>query len=196
MLDIQPIILKGARVQLEPINELHRAELYNAAQDEAIWTYNSAKAFGEQFHRWFDKALNAFQDQQQLPFIVRRISDTKIIGSSRYYNITPEHHRLTIGYTWYIPEVWGTYVNPECKLLLLKFAFEDSQANRVEFVTDARNIRSRAAIKKLGAIEEGLLRHHMVLEDGFIRDTVMFSIVKPDWAHVKLTLQSRLTKFS
>jgi len=196
MLNIQPIILKGSWVQLEPLNESHRDALYSAAQDESIWTYNSSKAFGERFYRWFDKAIKCCQDRQHLPFIVRRLSDAKIIGSTRYYDINPEHHRLTIGYTWYIPEVWGTYVNPECKLLLLKFAFEDLQVNRVEFVTDSRNSRSRAAIKKIGAIEEGVLRHHMILEDGFIRDTVIFSVVKPDWSQIKSILQSRLEKFS
>lgn len=195
MLNIQPITLKGSWVQLEPLNESHKNELYDAAQDEAIWTYNSSKAFGDRFYRWFDKAIHCFQRQEHLPFIVRRLSDKKMIGSTRYYDINSEHHRLTIGYTWYIPEVWGTYVNPECKFLLLKFAFEDSQINRVEFVTDSRNSRSRAAIKKLGAVEEGLLRHHMILEDGFIRDTVMFSIVKPDWPQIKSRLQSRLEKY-
>jgi RimJ/RimL family protein N-acetyltransferase len=191
VLRIQPAILKGFGVQLEPLNESHKNELYSAAQDESIWIYNSAKAFGKQFYPWFDKAIKCFQRQQHLPFIVRRLSDAKIIGSTRYYDINPEHHRITIGYTWYIPEVWGSYVNPECKFLLLRFAFEDLQVNRVEFVTDSRNARSRAAIKKIGAIEEGLLRHHMILEGGFIRDTVIFSIVKPDWPKVKSFLKLR-----
>lgn len=193
MLTIESTTLKGSWVQLEPLNDSHKSELYNAAQDESIWTYNSSKAFGEGFYRWFNKAITA---STHLPFIVRRISDKRIIGSTRYYDINPEHHRLTIGYTWYIPEAWGTYVNPECKLLLLQFAFEDAKANRVEFVTDSRNSRSRAAIKKLGATEEGVLRHHMILEDSFIRDTVIFSIIKPDWPQVKSTLQSRLEKLS
>jgi N-acetyltransferase len=192
MLDIQETILKGSWIQLESLNESHKGELYDAAQDEAIWTHHSSKAFGEKFYRWFDKAIKCFQHQQHLPFIVRRISDKKIIGSTRYYDINSEHHRLTIGYTWYIPEVWGTYVNPECKFLLLKFAFEDLQINRVEFVTDSHNARSRAAIKKIGAMEEGVLRYHMILEDGYIRDSVIFSIVKPDWPRVKSILQLKL----
>lgn len=196
MLNIQPKILKGSWVQLEPLNESHKNELYSAAQNESIWTHSGSKAYGERFYRWFDKAIKCFQDQQHLPFIVRRLSDTKIIGSTRYYDINAEHHRLTIGYTWYIPEVWGSYVNPECKLLLLKFAFEDLQVNRVEFVIDSRNSRSYAALKKIGATEEGVLRQHMILEDGFIRDSVMLSVVKPDWFQIKLILQSRLEKFS
>jgi RimJ/RimL family protein N-acetyltransferase len=190
-MNIQPTILKGTRIQLEPLNESHKKELYNAAQDEAIWTY-STSAFGERFYRWFDKAMKCFEQQQHMPFVVRQLSDKKIIGSTRFYDINSEHHRATIGYTWYIPEVWGTYVNPECKFLLLKFAFNDLQMNRIEFVTDSRNARSRAAIKKMGAVEEGVLRYHMILENGYMRDTVMFSIIKLDWPHVKLILESRL----
>lgn len=192
MTSIQVEILKGSHIQLEPLNASHKDELYSAAQNESIWTYNGSKAFGEKFHHWFDKAMNAFQSRQQIPFIVRRLSDAKIIGSTRYYDINSEHHRLTIGYTWYIPEVWGSFVNPESKLLLLKFAFEALQMNRVEFVTDSRNARSCAAIKKIGAVEEGVLRHHMLLENGYIRDSVIFSIIQPDWPKVKSTLESRL----
>ena len=191
-MSIQAKILKGSIIQLEPLNETHKDDLYHAAQDESIWTYNSSKAFGDGFYRWFDKAMNCFEKQQHLPFVVRRLADKKIIGSTRYYDINIEHQRLTIGYTWYVLEAWGTYVNPECKFLLLAFVFEELKMNRVEFVTDSRNLRSRAAIKKLGATEEGVLRHHMVLDDGFIRDSVIFSIVKLDWEKVKLTLQSRL----
>jgi RimJ/RimL family protein N-acetyltransferase len=184
-------ILKGNGVQLELLNDAHRNELYAVAQDESIWTYNS---HGDRFYRWFDKAVQCLQTKQHLPFAVRRISDKKLIGSTRYYDINSENHRLTIGYTWYIPEVWGSYVNPECKYLLLKYAFEELKTNRVEFVTDSRNSRSRAAIKKMGATEEGILRHHMVLEDGFIRDTVIFSITKPEWPTIKLNLETRLKK--
>ena len=104
MLDIKPITLKGSWVQLEPLSESHKTELYEAAQDESIWVYNSSKAFGELFYRWFDKAITA---STHLPFVVRRISDKKIIGSTRYYDISSEHHRLTIGYTWYVPEGMG-----------------------------------------------------------------------------------------
>lgn len=178
-------------IQLEPLNATHKNDLYHAAQDESIWTYNASKAFGDRFYYWFDKALSCLEKQEHLPFVVRRLADQKIIGSTRYYDIDIHHQRLTIGYTWYIPEVWGTYVNPECKILLLSFVFEELKMNRVEFVADSRNLRSRSAIKKLGATEEGILRQHMILEDGFIRDSVLFSIIKPDWEKVKAALQLR-----
>ena len=191
MLNIQETTLIGSRIQLEPLDESHKNKLYEAAQDESIWTYFSSKVVGEGFYRWFDKAMQSFQDKQHLPFIVRRLSDNKIIGSTRYYDIVPTHHRLAIGYTWYVPEVWGTYVNPECKFLLLKFAFEDLQVNRVEFLIHSGNTRSRAAVKKLGAVEEGILRYHMILDDGTLRDTVVYSIIKPDWPQIKSALNAR-----
>ncbi len=147
---------------------------------------------GAEFYRWFDKAIQYSQNKQQLPFIVRRLSNDKIIGSTRYYDINLEHRRLTIGYTWYIPEVWGTSVNPECKFLLLKYAFEELRLNRVDFLIHSGNARSRAAVKKLGAVEEGILRHHMILDNGLLRDTVVYSIIKADWLHIKSSLINRL----
>jgi RimJ/RimL family protein N-acetyltransferase len=186
------MILQSARIQLEPLQKSHYDELFVAAQNEAIWTYSPVSALGDKFSNWFEKALQAFKNQEQLPFVVRSIADKKIIGSTRYYHMAPEHRRLTIGYTWYIPEVWGTYVNPECKYLLLKHAFEDLKMNRVEFVIDTRNTRSQAAVKKLGASEEGILRQHMILSDGFVRDSKIYSIIMPEWSRVKSILEDRL----
>jgi len=103
-----------------------------------------------------------------------------------------DNKKLTIGYTWYISEMRGTAINLECKLLLLTHAFENLNVNRVEFSTDARNLRSRAAIKKLGAQEEGILRQHMVVQNNHIRDTVIFSIIKSEWPNVKEGLLLRL----
>ena len=186
--------LVGESVTLEPLIFGHQAELYTAAQDERIWTYNGSKAYGERFHRWFEKVMSAQVTGEQIAYAVRRHSDQRLIGSTRYYHIDRDNARLIIGYTWYVPEVWGTVVNPTCKLLLLQQAFEEFQLNRVGFYTDARNLHSQAAIKKLGASEEGRLRQHMVLEDGFVRDTLVFSIIKTEWPDVKQRLQQRLTE--
>ncbi len=190
------IVLTGNHIQLELLNDTHRQELYTIAQDESIWTYSSSKALGDKFDRWFDKAVKCLQTGGHLPFAVRRISDNKLIGSTRYYDIDAENKRLTIGYTWYVPAVWGSRVNPECKYLLLQNAFGSLHANRIEFAADLRNARSCAAIRKIGAKEEGILRHHMILEDGHIRDTVIFSITKPEWSSIKLNLESRLKEFN
>lgn len=198
MQHIKPITLQGQHIRLEPITLQHRDALREASLDERIWAYNATKAYGDKFDAWFDKALRYLDAMQlntcpeQLPFIVRRMADQAIVGSTRFYDILPTHRRLTVGYTWYTVDAWGTAVNPECKYLLLQHAFETWQFNRVELVTDVRNLRSRAAIKKLGATEEGILRQHMVLEDGHIRDTVMHSITQSEWPTIKLNLEKRL----
>lgn len=184
--------LLGKRIKLELLTEAHKEELYKAAQHQVIWTYNRSKAFGDQFYNWFTSALLDSSNKQQQPFVVRRLSDQTVLGSTRFYDINRENARLAIGYTWFIPNVWGTFVNPESKYLLLQHAFEDLHVNRVEFMTDARNARSRAAIKKLGAKEEGMMRYHMVLENGLLRDTVFFSIIKPEWPEVKNRLLERI----
>ncbi len=196
MLRIKPIILKGNWIELEPLNEIHRKELYVAAQDERIWTLNGSKAYGDKFHHWFDDAMNCYQNRTQLPFVIRSSIDKRVIGSTRFYDIHSDHLRVAIGYTWIIPEMWGTYVNPESKLLILKHAFDDLNMNRVAFFTDVRNKHSQAAIKKLGAKAEGIMRQHMVLEGGVLRDTMYFSIIKPEWTAVKKALEKRVKKFS
>src|SRR5262249_23644949 len=134
MLSIQPKILKGKFIQLEPLHETHKGELYNITQNGAILTYHGSKALAQDFDPWFKKAILLLSSQQHFPFVVRRIGDHKIVGSTRFYDISHEHHRLAIGYTWFMPEVWGSNVNPESKLLLLTFAFEKCLINRVEFM--------------------------------------------------------------
>jgi RimJ/RimL family protein N-acetyltransferase len=192
MLNLTQLQLSGRHVCLETLNESHRDELYAAAQDERIWTYNSSKAFGDRFDDWFNKALENLVHAKQHPFVVRRLTDNQILGSTRFYDINHAHRRLTIGYTWYVVHVWGTVVNPESKLLILSHAFDMMNINRVELIADSRNSRSRAAIKKLGAIEEGILRQHMIVEDEFVRDSVVHSIIKADWPDIKKRLESRI----
>ena len=180
-----PKTLTGQTVQLEPINETHKAELYKAAQDERIWEYHVSNGMGEQFYVWFDKALKYFVNREHISFVVRRIVDQRILGSTRFYDIQMDHKRLAIGNTWFTPEVWGSGVNKESKYLLLQHAFEDLQVNRVEFKVDARNLRSCAAVSKLGAKEEGVLRQHMIVKNGFIRDSKIFSIIRPEWEEIR-----------
>src|ERR1700759_5510507 len=114
---ISAAILQGHFVQLEPLNISHRAALAEIAKNPSLWTYSLAP-----FDEWFDDAIHSAERQEHFPFVVRRLSDEKIIGSTRYYHVEPKHRRLAIGYTWYTPDVWGSSVNPECKLLLLTFA--------------------------------------------------------------------------
>ncbi len=191
-LGIQKILLKGSIIYLEPITETHRNDLFEAAQNELIWTYSATKGLGDNFHRWFDKAILKALEGSQLPFVVRRLKDQGIIGSTRLYDIDLKQRRSSIGYTWYIPEVWGSSVNVECKFLMLNHAFENLKLHRIEFFTDVRNLHARSSLQKLGAVEEGVLRHHMILEDGFVRDTAVLSIIKPDWPLIKSKLEQHL----
>ncbi len=189
MLQVKALI--GQLINLVPLEESHREILRSLANDETIWAYMPSDARGKGFDGWFDKALKEKLAGEHVPFVVQRKEDNRIVGSSRFYNIFPEHKRLSIGYTWYIQEARGTAVNPEAKFLLLECVFEHLNFNRVEFHVDSRNVRSRAAVKKLGAIEEGILRQHMIVHETYVRDTVVFSIIKTDWPNVKAKLKSR-----
>jgi len=194
MLEPKSITLTGLHVQLEPVQESHREILRTLSFDEKVSLY--APALKLQFDSWFNKALHSYPASRQLSFIVRTLSDQKIVGSTRFYEIHTEHNRLSIGYTWYIPAVWGSVVNSECKLLLLRYAFQELQVNRIEFFIDSRNERSRAAIKKLGATEEGLLRQHIILDDGYLRDTVVYSILRNEWPTILCHLEKKISVFN
>jgi len=139
-----------------------------------------------------DEALYASDRGTAYVFTVIDRATNRIVGSTRYMDIQAEHRGVEIGWTWYAPEVWGTAVNPECKLLLLTHAFEEWGAVRVMLKTDHRNARSQAAIRKLGAVYEGTLRQHRVRPDGTLRDTVVFSILDREWPAVRAGLYARL----
>ena len=184
--------LKGQWVTLEPLAENHRAPLREAASDERIWTSTIVRGDGNAFDGWFADALAEQKSGRRLPFAVRRLEDSRYVGSTSYLDITPKHRRLEIGATWYNPHAWGTLVNPECKLLLLAHAFEVLGTERVAFVTDVLNAHSQAAIAKLGASREGVLRSHMVSQGGRMRDSVVFSIVASEWPRIRRALQARI----
>jgi len=188
---IAPVTLTGRHVQLEPLEEKHRETLRPAAQDPKIWTF-TASALGSAFDPWFDNALRQAAAGHELPFIARLLGDDKVVGSTRYLGIEARHKRVEIGSTWYVRDVWASAVNPECKLLLMRHVFETLKWHRVEFKTDARNQRSRDAIARLGALQEGIFRRHMIMADGHIRDSVYFSVVDTDWPTVKAGLEKRL----
>lgn len=192
MLFKNPQTLQSTSLVLVPIDNSHFESLYNAAQSPEIWSFTPTNSIGENFNFWFEAALKAKNKEEQFPYVIQRQHDQKIIGTTRFYDIDRVHSKISIGYTWYIPEVWGTRINPESKYLMLQYAFECLNVNRVQLKTDSRNKRSQAAIKKLGAKEEGTLRQDMVLPNGIIRDTVLFSIIKPEWPEVKTNLELRL----
>lgn len=186
----QPILLEGSFVALEPLEERHREELRGVAGDgTAYWPYLPLKGT---FDAAMDMNLAAQAKAERLPYVVRLRSDGRAVGSTSYLNIAPRDRRLEIGSTWYHPSVWAGAVNPECKRLLFAQAFEEWGANRVELRCDGRNARSRAAIARLGAVEEAVLRRHMYAPDGHLRDTVVFAVLREEWPAVREGLDRRL----
>ncbi|MBU6297287.1 MAG: GNAT family N-acetyltransferase [Alphaproteobacteria bacterium] len=183
-------ILTGRIVALEPLEERHHGDLIRAAADPAIWTYiplDMSKGFAARLGGVVEEMAKG----TQLTFAVRRLSDGTVVGSTSYLAITPKDAKVEIGATWYVAGAQGTAVNPEAKYLLLENAFAAGY-NRVEFKTDSKNARSRAALKKLGAVEEGILRGHMWMPQGYFRDSVYFSILAAEWPRVKDALERRL----
>jgi N-acetyltransferase len=184
--------LTGRWVGLEPLAEAHREPLRLAADDDRIWRHTITVARGPGFDEWFDDALRQSAAATRVAFAVRRLADGELVGSTSYLDVALKHKRIEIGSTWYRPESWRTAINPECKLLLLTHAFDVLGVNRVALITDRTNDRSRAAIAKLGAVQEGILRAHMVVQGGRVRDTVVFSITASEWPAVRERLAARL----
>ena len=196
MIPVRPLVpnvLTGHFVALEPLEECHYADLIQAAADPRIWTYiplDMTKGFAARLS-WF---VEEMAKHTQLTYAVRRLADGAIVGSTSYLAITPQDAKVEIGASWYVAGAQGTVVNPEAKYLLLANAFRAGY-NRVEFKTDSKNARSRAALKKLGAKEEGTLRGHMWMPQGYFRDSVYFSILAAEWPQVKAELEQRLAAF-
>jgi N-acetyltransferase len=185
------LALDGKFVHLEPLDERHREPIRAAAQHPEIFAFFTPM-LGPLYDPYIDNALKRSDGSLELAFAVLLEAENRYVGMTRYLNIDEVHKRLEIGSTWYEPAVWGGPVNPECKLLLMRHAFETLKFHRVEYKTDARNARSRAAILKLGATQEGIFRKHMIMADGHVRDSVYFSIVDTDWPAVKADLEKRL----
>jgi RimJ/RimL family protein N-acetyltransferase len=191
---LKPVVLENDFVRLEPLEEAHRAGMRaaGAGNDEAFQYV--ARLSGKPFEQWFTWSLGRF-DRGDVPFAVRSKPKGEIVGSTRFLSAEAIHKRLEVGFTWYRPDMWSGPVNPSCKLLLFGHAFDTLGANRMELKCDARNMRSRAAIAKLGAKQEGIFRHHMIMWDGFLRDSVYFSIIREEWPSVRDGLEKRLEKF-
>lgn len=188
---IDKVALDGRFVRLEPLEERHRAAIRPAAQHPEIFAVTTS-ALGPLYDPYIDSALKRSDGERELAFVVMLKAEGRPVGMTRYLNIEAAHRKLEIGSTWYEPAAWGGPVNPECKLLLMRHAFEGLGFHRVEYKTDVRNARSRAAILKLGATQEGIFRKHMIMADGHVRDSVYFSIIDTDWPHVKAGLEKRL----
>ena len=187
------IVLAGRFVRLEPLEERHRDDLLAAAaQDPVTFRYMGADLSAG------PSVWPAYLADAQRPDYVAwatvDIATGRAIGSSRFGDIAPEHGRVEIGWTWIAPSHQRSAANTEAKLLQLGYAFDELGATRVALKTDGRNERSQAAIERLGAQREGTLRRHIRMPDGFIRDTVYFSILSDEWPEVKARLEERLAR--
>jgi len=183
--------LDGPFARLEPISEAHRDALRLAADDAATWRHFPDRGDGAYFDALFDRRLTQHRDGLWHVYSVRDIASGALVGQTCLLNIDTHSARVEIGGTWYRADARGGRINPQCKYLLMQAVFTTG-ARRVELKTDARNLRSRAAILKLGATEEGILRRHTLMWDGHVRDTVYFSVLDHEWAQVRSGLLDRL----
>ncbi len=181
---LEPVVLTGAGMRLEPLSQDHAQGLYNRGRATADWAYMPRSCFIDlaDTRQWIDEALQA---PYQLAFAVVESGKNKVVGSTRYLNICPEHRSVEIGWTWLGQEWQRTGVNTQVKLLLLSHAFERLGCVRVEFKTDERSARSQRALERIGATREGVLRNHMIVQGDYVRDSVYFSVIDQDWPQVK-----------
>jgi RimJ/RimL family protein N-acetyltransferase len=194
---VKPITLEGMAVRLEPLRLEHAPLLWDVVKNDSAETfrwipYSMAKP--EDFQTVVEKALAELQRGESLPFATVEKESGRVIGSTRYMNIDVANRRVEIGSTWIAPAWQRSAINTEAKYLMIRQAFEDWGCLRVELKTDSLNQKSRNAILRLGAKEEGTLRQHMTTYTGRLRDTVYFSILDKEWPEVKGRLEDRLTR--
>jgi RimJ/RimL family protein N-acetyltransferase len=186
--------LEGSIVVLEPFGEEHVEELWEAAQTPEIWTWLANLNERERFDLWLELTREGERSGKEGAFVTRDIRSGQVIGSSRYLNVRPADCVVEIGWTWLHPSAWRSGANVEAKLLMMSHAFETLECVRVEFKTDARNERSRAALSALPAKFEGILRNHMTVPDVGLRDSAYFSVIDSEWPEVKDNLERRLAR--
>lgn len=190
---IHPVVLEGRLVRLEPLSDKHFSDLVTIGADARIW--ENLPVDGTDRNKLLTELRNAQLHRSngtQYPFTVIEVESGRIIGSTRFIELFREHRKLEIGWTWYDPAVWGKGHNLECKFLLLRYCFEELKLHRVQLKTRNTNQRSQAAIRKIGGVYEGVLRKDRVMPNGEVRDTVVFSIINDEWAHVKQQLLEQL----
>ena len=193
-MNVRPVELAGRRARLVPMKQEHAPALLEAGRDPAVWTFlpRQAESLAD-MEELVAEALARRDAGVDFPFVILDRQDAdRVVGSTRFCDIDQANRSLEIGWTWLAPAVWRTRINTECKYLLLGHCFETLGAIRVFLKTDARNVRSQKAIERLGAIKEGVWRKHRILPDGFIRDSVYYSILDDEWPAVKARLETFL----
>ncbi|WP_407673314.1 GNAT family N-acetyltransferase [Paenibacillus silvisoli] len=187
-MDIKPITLTGTNVELVPMEEKHAQGLFEAGSFPEIWEITQGKMGAlSDAEAYVKKAMN---QPDALPFVIADRVTGRILGSTRFFDISTADKGLEIGSTWLTPSVWRTSINTECKFLLLRHCFETLGTIRVQLKTDLRNVRSQRAIERLGATKEGVLRNHKILPNGIVRDSVYYSVLDREWPAVKERLVS------
>ncbi|RNB88304.1 N-acetyltransferase [Brevibacillus nitrificans] len=186
MLNIAPVTLEGKYVRLEPLRHAHIEGIWEAGRYENIWPYMSVKIDQlEDAVSFVETAMRNEEEGIELPFAIISREEGKVIGSTRFLNIARKDRGLEIGFTWLTPSVWKSAINTECKYLLMRHCFEQLGCIRVQLKTDSRNLNSQRAIARIGGVREGVLRNHMILPDGYVRDSVYFSITHTEWKNVQ-----------
>jgi N-acetyltransferase len=189
----EPVTLTGRHVRLEPLTRAHLNALCAVGLDQDLWRWvPDVICNRDDMHRYIEEALDQQARGVSLPFATVHVGESRVVGCTRFCAIVPEHRRVEIGWTFVASDWQRTAVNTEAKLLMMRHAFETWGCRRVELKTNSNNARSRAAILRLGAVEEGTLRSHMVQPDGSRRDTVYFSVIDTEWPAVRARLEARL----
>jgi N-acetyltransferase len=192
-MNLEPVVLEGRHVRLVPMTPEHVPALWRAANDPQIWGWTSSQVHSEDdMRRYVDSALRAQAQGTALPFVTTVAATGEVVGSTRLAEADAAHRRVEIGWTWLARAWQRTALNTEAKYLMLRHAFETLGCMRVELKTDVLNERSRAAILRIGARQEGILRKHMITEGGRVRDTVYFSVIDDEWPEVKARLEQML----
>jgi RimJ/RimL family protein N-acetyltransferase len=194
-MEVQPVTLTGQHVRLEPLTMDHLDALWDIGHDADLWQWTPYHIkTREEMRTYIQLALDWQEIGTALPFVTIEQETDRGVGSTRFGNIDIRNRRVEIGWTW-IGKPWQrTAVNTEAKFLMLQHAFEVWHCIRVELKTDVLNERSRAAIVRIGAKQEGIFRHHIITDSGRLRDTIYFSIINDEWPEVKARLQTKLTE--
>ena len=194
MTPISPVTLEGTHVRLEPLETSHLDALCEVGLDPELWALTTTQVRGrDDLARWLTAALGDRDAGTALPFATIERSRGRVVGSSRLGSWSPDNRRIEIGWTWIARPWQRTPINTEAKLLMLRFAFEKLNCVRVQFITDELNEPSRKAILRLGAKEEGIVRHDFIMPNGRKRNSVQFSIIDEEWPDVRRRLEGRLS---
>lgn len=193
---LEAVTLQNEIIRLSPLQPGDWKKLLPLNKEASLWTAFPVDLTDDQaFENWMESRIKLREEGQLLPFLVTHLGENRPVGLTCYMNIDEPNLGLEIGSTWYGAPYHGTAVNPNCKLLLMTHAFETLGYHRVELKTDALNLRSRKAIEKLGAKQDGILRSNRIVQNGRRRDTVYYSILRDEWPEVKVRLQERIATY-